>query len=408
MEPSNGAVVWAKGHMMPTAKPESVIDEASAGKDRGCSWPPKKADYHHSQMAAAWRGNSDLPVRQMQEPQAGGVPRSVLKRLLAIPSAPGSPIGSPRRRCASASIVAMVHSPRAFANSEKSPFEKRDPTADTASYHWCSPTFAATEFGSYESSSNCSSQSSSPIPIGHFSDHLIPSDEEEDEIKDEVIMLRQQIALLVKSLEHEKKRRASEQHLMQKKIIELQSLIRENGHEEDMRMMDLMKETPSSTQIGLSSTRETELENSQPRRWSAPVYEDEGVESSSSGCLQKQKDANEDEAAAPKHTRLRARMHAIVINSQRETQTLRTQLESAKRSQNKREKELTLKTTVEVTALEQKHAAAETRLMQEAANSAAQVKKLEAEKMELVACMQVQHRASEAAGACSWWQADSG
>ncbi|RMX64568.1 hypothetical protein DD238_005536 [Peronospora effusa] len=385
MEPLNGSVVWAKGHMMSTTKPESVIDEASGGKDRGCSWPPKKAEYHHSQMTAAWRNNSDLPGRQMQEPQAGGVPRSVLKRLLAIPSAPGSPIGSPRRRCASASVVAMVHSPRGFVSSEKSSFEKRDPAADTASYQWCSPTFAATEFGSYESSSNCSSQSSSPIPIGRFSDQY----EEEDEIIDEVMMLRQQVALLVKSVEHEKKRRASEQHLMQKKIIELQSLIRENGHEDDHEM-DFMKETPSSTQIDLFSTRENELENNQTRRWSAPVYEDEGVESLSSGCLQKKKDANEEEAAAPKHTRLRARMHAIVVNSQRETQTLRTQLESAKRSQTKRENEFTLETTVKITALEQKHAAAEARLTQKAANSAAQVKKLEAEKLELVACMQVQ------------------
>ena len=217
MEPSNGTVVWAKGHLMSTTKRESVIDDTSAGKDRGCSWPLKKAECHRSRMAAAWRGTSDLPVRQMQEPQAAGVPRAVLKRLLAIPSAPSASMDSPRRRCASASIVAMVHSPRAFVNSETSLFEKRDPIADTTSYHWCSPTFAATEFGSYESSSNCSSQCSSPIPIGQFTDHLIPSDEEEeDEIIDEVIMLRQQVALLVKSLEHEKKRRASEQHLMQK------------------------------------------------------------------------------------------------------------------------------------------------------------------------------------------------
>ncbi|CAI5729569.1 unnamed protein product [Peronospora farinosa] len=340
MEPLNGSVVWAKGYMMSTTKPESVIDETSEGKDRGCSWPPKKADYHRSRMTVAWGNNSDLPVRQMQEPQAGGVPRSVLKRLLAIPSAPGSPIGSPRRRCASASVVAMVHSPRAFASSEK--------------VHSKSETLPPILLRI-----NGALQHLRPRNL------LIPSDEEEDEIIDEVMMLRQQVALLVKSLEHEKKRRASEQHLMQKKIIELQSLIRENGHEDDHEM-DFMKETSSSTQIDLFSTRENELENNQTRRWSAP------------------------KAAAPKHTRLRARMHAIVVNSQRETQTLRTQLESAKRSQTKRENEFTLETTVKVTALEQKHAAAEARLTQKAANSAAQVKKLEAEKLELVACMQVQ------------------
>ena len=84
--------------------------------------------------------------------------------------------------------------------------------------------------------------------------------------------------------------------------------------------MDALKESPSLTQIGHASTRENELEDNQTRQWSAPAYEDEEVDSSSSSCLQKQKNVNEDEATAPKHVRLRARMHAIVINSHRETQ----------------------------------------------------------------------------------------
>ncbi|CAH0515262.1 unnamed protein product [Peronospora belbahrii] len=391
MEPSNAMAVWTQDHVPLTSKLEPItskLDVASAEKDPGCSWPSKKTDYRRSEMVGVLRGNSELArVQQMQEPKAGGVPRSVLQRLLSIPSAPGSPIHSPRHRCSAAS-AAIMHSPRAFANSDNSPFEKRESTVEPAPYHWCSQMLPAMECGSYESSSNCSSQSSSSIPIDHYSDRLIPSDDEEDENINEVVMLRQLVALLVKSLEHEKKRRASEQHLMQKKIIELQSLIREYGHENG-EMGSVRK--ASSDQNGLLSTRENEpLENNQTRRWSAPVYDDERGELSSSGFLQKQKDAIEEAAAQPKLTRLRAQLHATVFDSQSETQTLRAQLESAKRSQNKREKELTLETAVKVTALEQKHAAATTQLAQQAANSAAQVGQLEAENLELVACVQVQ------------------
>lgn len=74
----------------------------------------------------------------------------------------------------------------------------------------------------------------------------------------------------------------------------------------------------------------------------------------------------------------------------RPCRTLRAQLEGAKRSHGKREKQLTLETTIKVAALEQKHAVATTRLAQQAANSAAQVEKLQAEKQELLACMQAQ------------------
>lgn len=229
MEPPDATAKWAQGlhstspTVTSTPKLESItptLDEASAGNHPGCTWPPEKAGDQRSQMVAAWQGNGDLTrSRQMQEPQAGGVPRSVLQRLLAMPSVLGSPIHSPRRRCsaASAAVVAMVHSPRAFANGDCNPLhvDKRDPTAQTAPYHWFSPMFPTPEFGSYGSSSDCSSRCSSPIPVSHFPDHPVPSDDEEDESEDEVVMLRQQVALLVKSLEDEKKRRATEQHLMQ-------------------------------------------------------------------------------------------------------------------------------------------------------------------------------------------------
>jgi hypothetical protein len=70
--------------------------------------------------------------------------------------------------------------------------------------------------------------------------------------------------------------------------------------------------------------------------------------------------------------------------------TLRAQLEGAKRSHSKREKQLSLETTIKVAALEQKHAVASTRLAQQAATSVAQVERLQAEKQELLACVQAQ------------------
>ncbi|KAG3109406.1 hypothetical protein PI124_g11450 [Phytophthora idaei] len=344
----------------------SRLDEASPTKHPGSTWP---VGHQRSQMVAAWS------IRQMQEPQVGGVPRSVLQRLLGTPveNPSGSPLHSPRRRCsaASAAMVSMVHSPRAFASN---PLEKRDPMAQTTPYHCLSPMFPTPEFGSYESTSNCSSGCSSPIPTNFFPDGPIPSDDEDDESADEVTMLRQQVALLVKSLEDEKKRRASEQQLMQTKIIELQTLIRGNGDDE----------------VEAVRTRENErLENSPVRRWSAPLEEDDGVESSC-GCARKPKDSSGEATAKLQLTRLRARMHAIVIDAQRETQALRAQLEGAKRSHSKREKQLTLETTIKVAALEQKHAVATTRLTRQAADSVTQVEKLLVEKHELLACMHAQ------------------
>ncbi|POM65725.1 Hypothetical protein PHPALM_18518, partial [Phytophthora palmivora] len=104
-------------------------------------------------------------------------------------------------------MASMVHSPRAFANSDRSPLEKRDPTAQTVPYQCFSPVFPTPEIGSYDGSSNANSHCTSPIPISFFPDGPIPSDDEEDESADEVTRLRQQVALLVKSLEDEKKRR---------------------------------------------------------------------------------------------------------------------------------------------------------------------------------------------------------
>uniref|UniRef100_A0AAV1TD74 Uncharacterized protein n=1 Tax=Peronospora matthiolae TaxID=2874970 RepID=A0AAV1TD74_9STRA len=238
--------------------------------------------------------------------------------------------------------------------------------------------FPTSEFGR-------SSQCSSPIPVGSVSnlpDHPISSDEDEDESEDELCMLRQQVALLTKSLEDEKKRRTSEQHLMQSKIIELQSLIRANGHEDDQEIetVEAGKKTMSLIQEGPVSTRENQLLLPPP------------AESSSCGCLSKSNDKSVEATGEVQFTRIRARMHAIVIDSQRETQTLQAQLEGVKRKQNEREKRLTLETTIKVTALEQKHAAASTRLAQKAVNSAAQAKKLQADKVELVAYVQTQRQ----------------
>ncbi|KAL4140228.1 hypothetical protein PRNP1_014513 [Phytophthora ramorum] len=401
MDSPGATAEWPSPLVAPTTNLEPVkpfldssVPQATTGKHPGCTWPPEKASHQRAQMVAAWQGDGDLArIRQMHEPHVGGVPRSVLSRLLATPSetAPGTPIHSPRRRCsaASAAVVAMVHSPRAFANSDRSPVEKRDPIAQTVPYHCCSPMSPTPEFGSYESSSNCSSQCSSPIPISHFPDHPIPSDEEEDEREDEVAMLRQQVALLIRCLEDEKKRRASEQHLMQTKIIELQGLIRGNEREDD----EMNSSAVGAASPPIDSARESErLEHSKVRRWS--VLGD-GDESSPCGCSRQQADTSVEAAAKLQLTRLRARMHAIVIDTQRETQTLRAQLEGAKRIHNKREKQLTLETTIKVAALEQKHAVATTRLARQAINSGAQVEKLEAEKQELLASMQAQRERLE-------------
>lgn len=230
MEPPGATLKteWSPGRHLasPTVAPTSNFDSVAArpdstipapGKHPGCTWPPETASRQRSQMVAAWQGGGDLAkIQQLHEPHVGGVPRSVLSRLLATPgSAPGTPIHSPRRRCsaASASVAAMVYSPRAFANGDRVPFERRDPTAQTMPYQQCcSP---PPEFGSYDS--NCSSRCSNLHSNSHFPDYPIPSDEEEDSSEEEeVVMLRQQVSLLVKSLEGEKKRRASEQCLMQK------------------------------------------------------------------------------------------------------------------------------------------------------------------------------------------------
>ena len=72
--------------------------------------------------------------------------------------------------------------------------------------------------------------------------------------------------------------------------------------------------------------------------------------------------------------------------------TLQARLEGVKRTQNEREKRLTLETTIKVTILEQKHAAASTRLEQQAVNSEAQAKKLQAEKTELLVYVQAQRQ----------------
>jgi hypothetical protein len=99
----------------------------------------------------------------------------------------------------------------------------------------------------------------------------------------------------------------------------LQALIRGDEHEDDAAMnANATGKTPSSMPMGLGSARENErLENNQVRRWSAPLDEDDGV---GCGCSRKQVDKSGEAAAKLQLTRLRARMHAVVIDSQREAQ----------------------------------------------------------------------------------------
>ncbi|RLN95127.1 hypothetical protein BBJ28_00011697 [Nothophytophthora sp. Chile5] len=338
---------WSQTRRLPSSPVASAVettsvksrpdgsDPAALGprKQPSSTWPPEQACRQRSQMVAAWQASGDVSkLRQMHEPHVAGVPRSVLSRLFALPSAgsgPGSSTGSPRRRC-SAAVAALVHSPRAFASSEGDSRANREANVMSSPQPQCySPMHPASDFASFGSGSNCSSRCSSPLPMNQFVEQSNFADgDEADSDKEEVLMLRQQVALLMKSLEDEKKRRTTEQHLMQTKIIELQGLIR-SGLPGEQRDVDVEMEpdvghgacavakTSPSSFLGLarSSARENERgENNQGcRRWSAGDEE-------SDGCQRKKADTSGEAAAKLQLTRLRARMHAVVIDTQRETQ----------------------------------------------------------------------------------------
>ena len=107
-------------------------------------------------------------------------------------------------------------------------------------------------------------------------------------------------------------------HVLLQKIIELQSLIRANEHEDsqETESADAGKKTTSPVQEGLVATRENQLlENDQSKRRSPPAES-----SSSCSCQHKSNDKTVEAAAKLQFTRIRAKMHAIVIDSQRETQ----------------------------------------------------------------------------------------
>lgn len=372
---------WARERRspsLPTTQFELVVpklDQFSEKRLPICTWPLKVG---HSQMVAA-QGNEDLTrLRPLQEPPFVR-PRSILQRVLATPSnsGPSTPLHSPRRR-SSVATSCIGCSQRV---SDK--FDKRD---FLAPHHCTVPDFSA-----YESSSNCSSRCNSPLPPSHFRDGPIPSDDEDEGDKEVLVsVLRRQVALLLKSLEEEKKRRASEQQLMQTKIIELQTLIRRNSDDVTSDDVDNIRNASPSRLQGVILTQETEwLKNLQNQSWSASLEEKEEQKVPSS-CSSKQDNWVGDKTVKLQLARLRAQMHAIVIDTQRETQTLRAQLEGAKRSNSKKENQLTLETTIKICSLEQKHAVATSRLAQEAANRAAQIEKLQVEKHELVARMQAQ------------------
>ncbi|RLN95314.1 hypothetical protein BBJ28_00020161 [Nothophytophthora sp. Chile5] len=407
---------WSQTRRLPSSPVASAVettpvksrpgdsDPAALGprKQPSSTWPPEQACRQRSQMVAAWQTSGDVSkLRQMHESHVAGVPRSVLSRLFALPSAgsgPGSSTGSPRRRC-SAAVAALVHSPRAFTSSSEG---DREANVMSSPQPQCySPMHPASDFASFGSGSNCSSRCGSPLPMNQFAEPSSFADgDEADSDKEEVLLLRQQVALLMKSLEDEKKRRTTEQHLMQTVSLIRTSLPGEK-RDADVEMEPdvghgacaVTKTSPSSF-LGLarSSARENERgENNQGhRRWSAPVDDEE-----SGGCQRKKADTSGEAAAKLQLTKLRARMHAVVIDTQRETQSLRAQLEGAKRTHNKREKQLQLETSIKLAALEHKHTAATTRLAQQAANGAAQVAKLEAEKQELLANKQAYHERLE-------------
>ncbi|KAI9906195.1 hypothetical protein PsorP6_016148 [Peronosclerospora sorghi] len=184
---------------------------ARGGNDARVSTDP-----HWSQMSVTIRG--------------GREPRSVLHRfwgkpLVAPSQSPVPPHQRRRGSAAAASVIAMVHSPRTFGT--------RTTTEAARASHampddWWGDGIASTT--SSDRASTCSSECSSPVPTLRPTPVLAPRRLSfTDENEAAIVLLRQQVALLVKRLEDEKKRRALEQQLMQTKILELQSYIRANG-----------------------------------------------------------------------------------------------------------------------------------------------------------------------------------
>ncbi|TMW60044.1 hypothetical protein Poli38472_000086 [Pythium oligandrum] len=259
-----------------------------------------------------------------------------------------------------------------------------------------------------------------------------------NEPRDDVSLLREQVALLIRCLEDEKKRRASEQTLMQQKILELQSLIRHNLPEQQLELEQQLQSRASlqargrifrtAKQIQKSPGRgpyKTMQLISELRGERTDVHstdsednggrldeedEDEERESGVHECEIDTKDAatqsdnqlsparrgsvppdkddenkmNYDNAELKQQlTTLRARMHTKVTEAQKQTDTLQLRLEEERRIFERKEQQLRIETNARLLAMEEKHAQARRKLTSKGNQLTADVASLTAQNLQL-------------------------
>lgn len=270
----------------------------------------------------------------------------------------------------------------------------------------------------------------------------VSSDNQKDEAG-EAALLREQVALLMQTLEREKQRRAGEQHLMQsvrignrvsmcqlhvdltssnvewQKIIELQGLIRRNMPEQQRALERRLqpRASPSAksrlrpsrgvkhSTSGVSPAKShcqvhvqlpgSALERSYsmpPRLDRFPSAENSGSQSNQSEPESQASPARADAKSAVEVrakrqlTKLRARMHAAVAEAEKENAVLRGQLEREARVRGTRENQLRLEYQLKLAAVEDKHR----RVVNRLALQAQQAEKLAEEKHQLAAMVHAQ------------------
>ncbi|GLE02386.1 hypothetical protein PINS_up011224 [Pythium insidiosum] len=216
----------------------------------------------------------------------------------------------------------------------------------------------------------------------------LQEDDAEDDQADETQQLREQVALLLRSLEEEKKRRTSEQKLMQEKILELQSVIRRNlpEHQRELeqrvqrapaplvpqpRCLDRRCQPPSDDEDtdDVDSVDAERGSDASQLRWS-----DIGSQSTRSDSVE------DDRVVGLKMrqqlTLMRAKMHATVLDAQREAQALRQQLKEEQAAFERKQRQWRVETTTRLAALEEKHMGIRKRLMAKTASLSQQVETL--------------------------------
>ncbi|GAB9470447.1 hypothetical protein Gpo141_00007691 [Globisporangium polare] len=239
--------------------------------------------------------------------------------------------------------------------------------------------------------------------------HQQQAAEAEAEPQDEVSMLREQVALLLKNLDAEKKRRMLEQKLMQEKIIELQGLIRrdypEQQRAQERRLVQMRSPNASRSKLLRSTSKHSvkaqlSLSRKSSKSSDVSAASEEGDENNQSGLHQQRdnnnsnssgdlraasspagkalkEDAKVVEARMKKQlTKLRARMQAMVTDAQLETQSLRLQLQNEKQIADRKERQLRVEMNAKMFAFEERHSTTKKRLSEKVALLSLHVKQL--------------------------------